>query len=719
MNKKIVAVWASFIVVLGFIVVIDVTMDISFNVEGTTLYVNTTGSGGAYTSIQDAINAAKPGDTVFVYNGTYYENVDVNKTINLTGENKSFTVIDGSSGLFLDVVQVSASWVNITGFTITGNPMNFGWGIMISSPSCNNNISNNIIFNNDGGIVLMSSWNNTITDNNITDNFWDGIQISSSSNNNTIQDNYFSNNTGNGIRLSSSVNNSIKKNAFNHNGIFIRGDWVSHFNSHNITDDNLINGRSLIYYMDIDGIEIDGSSMEIGELICANCSDVNVRNLEINYTDVGVEFAYTSNFTITESNLSSNDGPGIHLFRSWFGTISENDIWDNENGIDLEESKNIVITGNNLFSNWERGGVSFDFSSYNTITTNNIYGNHGGGIYFGSSYNNTIINNKISNNQQDGIFAQSNSNNNTISGNNFSFNSGRAIYFILASNITITNNIIFENDYGIHLSFSTVDNRVYHNNFINNTDQAGDKGINFWDNGYPLGGNYWSDFDEPGEGAYDDYYGSNQDLMGPDWIVDNGTSGGGGKNPYVVESDAKDNYPLIMPSYHYIILKNGWNLISIPLIQDEVDFKKVLDSIEGDYDALQWYNNTDKNDHWKHNRLGKPFGNDLFHLNETMSFWIHITQPGVTIFHYNGTRPTSDQSITLHPGWNMVGFPSLESFNRTAGLNNITFGQEVDLIQWYDASTQTWHDLSENDYFELGRGYWVHANVKCEWEVPL
>jgi hypothetical protein len=102
-----------------------------------------------------------------------------------------------------------------------------------------------------------------------------------------------------------------------------------------------------------------------------------------------------------------------------------------------------------------------------------------------------------------------------------------------------------------------------------------------------------------------------------------------------------------------------------------------------------------------------------------MGFWIHITQPGDTIFVYNGTQPSSNQTILLHPGWNMVGFPSLRNHNRTEGMNNLTFGKEVDLIQWYDAETQSWHDLGEDDFFELGRGYWIYAKAVCEWEVPL
>jgi len=131
MGRKVIAFWLSLAMVLSLIVIVDVTMDLTLNVGGTTLYVNTTGSGGAYTKIQDAINASKDGDTVFVYSGTYYENVVVNKTINLKGEDKDLTIIDG--GGIGDVVRVIADWVNISGFNITGSGnKQYNSGISIS-----------------------------------------------------------------------------------------------------------------------------------------------------------------------------------------------------------------------------------------------------------------------------------------------------------------------------------------------------------------------------------------------------------------------------------------------------------------------------------------------------------------------------------------------------------------------------------------------------------
>jgi hypothetical protein len=141
--------------------------------------------------------------------------------------------------------------------------------------------------------------------------------------------------------------------------------------------------------------------------------------------------------------------------------------------------------------------------------------------------------------------------------------------------------------------------------------------------------------------------------------------------------------------------------------------------IDGYYDAVQWYNPTDTNDHWKHNKIGKPFGNDLFEINETKGFWIHITNPGDTIFIYNGTQPSVNQTIRLTPGWNLVGYPSLSNRNRTDALNNIYFGTDVDAIWSFNATSQAWEEISASDNFQIGRGYWIHSKVTKTWEVPL
>jgi hypothetical protein len=116
MRRKVVAVWISFALITSMLIIVNISLNFTQDVSATTRFVNETGTGGAFTSIQDAINASFDGDTVFVYNGTYYENVIVNKTINLIGENRDNTTINGSGAG--DVVAVSVDFVNITGFIV-------------------------------------------------------------------------------------------------------------------------------------------------------------------------------------------------------------------------------------------------------------------------------------------------------------------------------------------------------------------------------------------------------------------------------------------------------------------------------------------------------------------------------------------------------------------------------------------------------------------------
>jgi parallel beta-helix repeat protein len=387
------------------------------------------------------------------------------------------------------------------------------------------------------------------------------------------------------------------------------------------------------------------------------------------------------------------------VYNSDWNNISSNTLCFNDRGILLENSHNNKITSNPLISNNSRG------------------------IHLISSCDNNIFDNNVSNGSY-GIQIFSNSNGNDIIGNNASNNIVGIQIGASYSNIVIRNIASLNTNYGIYL-WSSNDNKIYHNNFINNTIQAYDDQIdNYWDNGYPSGGNYWSDFDEPGEDAYDDFKGPRQNITGSDGIVDNGTIGGGGMNPYVIDSDSMDNYPLIKPFTtrifeNYTLLEKGWNLISVPFIQDNKNLIKALEMIDGYFDCVEYYNTTDTNDHWKINNTGKSFGNDLTEINEKMGFWIHIIQPGVITFLYNGTQPTENQTIQLYPGWNMVGYPSLTGYNRTDGLNNLTFNTHVDSIWSYNATTQKWKEHGELDYFETGRGYWIHVMKKCEWEVPL
>lgn len=173
-----------------------------------------------------------------------------------------------------------------------------------------------------------------------------------------------------------------------------------------------------------------------------------------------------------------------------------------------------------------------------------------------------------------------------------------------------------------------------------------------------------------------------------------------------------DALPFSMPLY------NGWNLISIPRIPSNTSLQSVLQSLDGQYDAVQWYDTTDLKDPWKHYHISKPsYMNDLSKLDLKMGFWVHITATQGTLFILQGTKPTTTQLISLHSGWNLVGYPAITNRLRDDALNNLAFGTDIDLIQTFNAATQKWEEIEEFDYLEMGRGYWIHAKHDCDWLV--
>ena len=71
-------------------------------------------------SIQAAVNAADPGDTIIVRDGTFLENVDVNKRLIIQSENGSDSTIVRAANSNDHVFELKADYVTISGFTMTG-----------------------------------------------------------------------------------------------------------------------------------------------------------------------------------------------------------------------------------------------------------------------------------------------------------------------------------------------------------------------------------------------------------------------------------------------------------------------------------------------------------------------------------------------------------------------------------------------------------------------
>ncbi|KAF5433618.1 CASH domain-dontaining protein, partial [Candidatus Methanophagaceae archaeon] len=129
-------------------------------------------------------------DSIYVYNGSYTENVNVNKQLTLTGEGTDVVNITSSTAEH-HVFNVSADYVNISGFNVTGATGNMKAGIYIGNGVGHCNISDNTASDNYIGIYLnSSSSDNLFANNTISDNTWD-LHIKSSASsftNNTLND---------------------------------------------------------------------------------------------------------------------------------------------------------------------------------------------------------------------------------------------------------------------------------------------------------------------------------------------------------------------------------------------------------------------------------------------------------------------------------------------------------------------------------------------------
>jgi parallel beta-helix repeat protein len=184
-----------------------------------------------FNSIQEAINNASSGATIFVRVGTYNENIVINKTVALIGEDRDRTIIDGSGAR--NVIGIFwASNATVKNFTIKGSTgplydgiaLNHALGCVVSnnrvtdsvdgislSRSNDNVISGNNISRNNEGIYLSSASGNTFSDNIVYSNKYDGIYLSSSSGN-TFSRNVVSYNALDGISLYDSSGNVFKGN---------------------------------------------------------------------------------------------------------------------------------------------------------------------------------------------------------------------------------------------------------------------------------------------------------------------------------------------------------------------------------------------------------------------------------------------------------------------------------------------------------------------------
>jgi len=320
-----------------------------------------------FTSIQDAVDAASPGDTIIVYPGTYIENVDVNKSLTLKGE--GMPVVDaGGSGSAITVV---ADGCTIQGFKVTGGSPFWEGGTGIKVQSNGNVVKDNVVSLNEGyGIWLRDSSSNMLEGNDISNNR-DGIYLFNS-NNNAITANRVLFNNRCGIHLEISSSNTLRSNIMSNNSynFGVRGDYLPHY-LHDIDTSNIVNGKPIYYLVSAQDRVIESTS-NAGYVAIINSSNITLRELTLSNNWQGVLFAYTSDSKIENIN-TLNNAHGIYLYCSSNNTLSDDTISNNERGIETRDSSNDVLSNNDVSDNYY--GILLHNSNDHTLSNNTMVDN--------------------------------------------------------------------------------------------------------------------------------------------------------------------------------------------------------------------------------------------------------------------------------------------------------------------------------------------------------
>jgi len=280
-------------------------------------------------------------------------------------------------------------------------------------------------------------------------------------------------------------------------------------------------------------------------ILLSNSSNNTITGNDLSKNLIGIFLVDSSDNTITGNNTSSNYKLGIDLVDSSDNTITGNYVSTNEYGIGLAFSSNNTLKKNEMRDNKYNFGVDgVELSHYiqeidrsNTVDGRPIYylvnetdktisSDSNAGYVAAINCRNIVVNDLTLTNNVSGVLfvhtKDSKIENVDISKNFI------GVFFSDSSNNTITANDVSKNYSGINLDDSSNDNLFYHNNLIDNTVQASDRGKNSWDAGSTEGGNHWSNHrcrGNPNDGE-----------------------------PYQINSDSIDHYPFED--------RNGWDGIS-------------------------------------------------------------------------------------------------------------------------------------------------------------
>ncbi|HEC80947.1 MAG TPA: PKD domain-containing protein [Thermoplasmatales archaeon] len=320
-----------------------------------------------FNKIEDAINAVTEDGTIYVSSGIYHENLVIAKTLNLVGENKENTIIDGGENGV--VVNISADNVTLSNLTIKNSTKDWGYSGVHVYHASKVIIKDCVISNNFVGIHLSNVKNSSIADNMIYSNYA-GLTLIYNSTSNSISNNLIGyNEYGGGIDLCGfCCNNLVEHNQIEHNlGYGIGLSWNS--NNNRFIENQVCNNS--------------------GSGIVSAWVGLIGKNSTAHHNE------------ITGNTICSNKEYGIYLYGSNGNTVVNNHVFNNTQcGIKLENCSNSLIYNNyfnNVNNSWDNSLNAWGISK--TVGINIIGGPHLGGNYW-SDYQQKYPDSK----QTDGIW---------------------------------------------------------------------------------------------------------------------------------------------------------------------------------------------------------------------------------------------------------------------------------------------------------------------------
>jgi parallel beta-helix repeat protein len=394
--------------------------------------------------------------------------------------------------------------------------------------------------------ICESAIGTTIANNTVS-GYWKGIEVGGSDS--TVKDNLLQT-TGDDIVLNTVNSTTVSGNIMTGLGITITGLYSSspygldraesYYDSHSIAANNLVNGKPVLYYARCAGVSL--ANVEINQLIIASCSNVDLVNVRaVGKVGAGVFMAYVKHAKLSQDHLDGN-AIALGVLKSSDVNVSDSEISNNADAIYVSFSTGFTLERSTVSMN---GAALFVGSSTNTtisdnlFASNNIWGirlsdatnavvsrnrlQNSYGLGLANVANAVIQGNQISDSWSDGLTLDSVVNS-LVEGNWISNSSRYGIAVSAANGLNITANTAVYNAVGILLGSSLngaaiYNTIVYHNNFVYSIRDQGEyySGVVLkLDNGYPSGGNYWSDYT-----GVDRCSGVNQDVCPqPDGIGD-------------------------------------------------------------------------------------------------------------------------------------------------------------------------------------------------------